>query len=72
MSNQSHSVSAAATRFSMHALTGGGVIRPASSPTYSEPGAMTAAGQEGEGNGVHTPPRIPEPFSQSSPLGERQ
>ena len=31
----------------------------AASPTISMPGTLTAAGQEGEGNGANTPPRIP-------------
>lgn len=50
MSNQSHSVSAAAARFSMHALTGGGVLPPASSPTNSNPVASTPTGEDGGGS----------------------
>lgn len=41
------------------AAQGGDSVLPASPPTIS-PGALTAAGTEGEGDGAHTPPRTPE------------
>lgn len=50
MSNQSHSLSAAAVLPGMQAHKGDGVLPPAPSPTYSNPVTSTPTGEDGGGS----------------------